>query len=72
MAAILPGQIPEALPCGGIEVLKSAPESGLVSDRQICEAWERFLPAAYLRLAEHVALRGLETPHLYDLQADEL
>jgi radical SAM protein with 4Fe4S-binding SPASM domain len=66
------GGILEALPCGGMAALEALLRNGLVSNREICEAWKRFLPAAYLRLAEHVSLRGLETPHLYDLQEDEL
>jgi radical SAM protein with 4Fe4S-binding SPASM domain len=61
-----------ALPCGGVRVLESLLENGKVSGKDLGEAWERFLGSAYLRLAEHVSLRYLETPHLYDRQADEL
>ena len=52
--------------------IRVVPEDGKISGRDLKEAWERFLAAAYLRLAEHVSLRYLETPHLYDRQADEL
>jgi radical SAM protein with 4Fe4S-binding SPASM domain len=47
-------------------------EGEVVSGVDLTEAWERFLMTSYLRLAEHVSLRYLETPHLYDRQADEL
>jgi radical SAM protein with 4Fe4S-binding SPASM domain len=64
--------VPEAPPCGGIAALAALLENRLISETDIHLAWKRFLPAAYLRLAEHVSLRALETPHLYDRQADDL
>ena len=47
-------------------------EEGVISGKDLAGAWERFFMTGYLRLAEHVSLRYLETPHLYDRQADEL
>ena len=65
-------EVQGALPCGGVRVLESFLRDGKISGQDLTEAWERFLDAAYLRLAEHVSVRYLETPHLYDRQADEL
>ena len=61
-----------AAPCGGLRVLAVLLGEGVISGEDLAGAWERFLMTGYLRLAEHVSLRYLETPHLYDRQADEL
>jgi radical SAM protein with 4Fe4S-binding SPASM domain len=64
--------VSEAPPCGGFRALAGLMEVGLVSGEDLANAWDRFLLTGYLRLAEHASLRSLETPHLYDRQADEL
>ncbi|MBM4286838.1 MAG: radical SAM protein [Deltaproteobacteria bacterium] len=61
-----------AAPCGGWRALAYLLEAGHISGADLAAAWERFLMEGYLRLAEHVSLRYLETPHLYDRLADEL
>jgi radical SAM protein with 4Fe4S-binding SPASM domain len=65
-------KVPGEAPCGGVRVLGLLLVEGKVSEKDLTEAWDRFLSAAYLRPAEHVSLRYLEMPHLYDRQADEL
>lgn len=61
-----------AVPCGGVRALAQLLRAGVVSGEELEMAWEHFLMTGYLRLAEHISLRYLETPHLYDRQADEL
>lgn len=58
--------------CGGLRALALLSDEGLIADDDLAEVWERFLLTCFLRLAEHGSLRYLETPHLYDRQADEL
>jgi len=61
-----------AAPCGGLRALAVLLGEGVISGEDLAGVWERFLMTGYLRLAEHVSLRYLEAPHLYDRQADEL
>ena len=62
----------EAAPCGGLRALAALLESGWLAAAALAKIWEQVLPQLYLRLAEHVSLRYLETPHLYDRLSDEL
>jgi len=59
-------------PCGGLKVLAWLQERGYISAAEVQAAWEKITPRLYVRLGEHVALRRLEAPHLYDRLADEL
>ncbi len=61
-----------APPCGGFLALSHLLAAQLTSRAQLLSARDQFLAQCFLRLAEHVSLRLLETPHLYDRAADEL
>jgi radical SAM protein with 4Fe4S-binding SPASM domain len=65
-------QVWGASPCGGLLALDRLLKEGVITGNELAGVWERFLMTGYLRLAEHVSLRYLETPHLYDRRADEL
>lgn len=62
----------EAPPCGGFLALAQLLTTRVITVSQLPVAWEHHRRHGYLRLAEHVSLRYLETPHLYDRLADEL
>jgi radical SAM protein with 4Fe4S-binding SPASM domain len=59
-------------PCGGFKVLAELLAQGRLTAGELMAAWDRFLDAGYLRLAEHASLRRLEEPYVYDRLADEL
>jgi radical SAM protein with 4Fe4S-binding SPASM domain len=59
-------------PCGGFQALVRLLEDEGITGEELTRVWEKFLMTGYLRLAEHVSLRYLESPHLYDRLADEL
>ncbi len=61
-----------APPCGGLQALAGLLAQGRLSAASLAELLGDTLRQAYLRLAEHVFLKRLETPCLYDRLADEL
>lgn len=64
---------PEGVPpCGGFQALLWLLQAEVINEMELTNAWDQFLLTGYLRLAEHVSLRYLESPHLYDRLADEL
>ena len=67
-----PPQDPACTPCGGLKVFSALVDQGHLREEDFPGAWENFLDKCHLRLADHVSLRLLETPHLYDRQGDEL
>ncbi len=62
----------QASPCGGFLALAFLLRTGVVTLAAVAAIRQEFQAQAYIRLAEHVSLRMLETPHLYDRLADEL
>ncbi|MGQ9921241.1 MAG: radical SAM protein [Desulfobacca sp.] len=63
---------PGAPPCGGFLALARLLASGAITAAQLPATCEQHRRHGFLRLAEHVSLRLLEAPHLYDRLADEL
>ena len=61
-----------ASPCGGLTALAALLMDGELSPPDLEELFQETLAGAYLRLAEHVSLKRLEEPCLYDRLADEL
>ncbi|MCL6620512.1 MAG: radical SAM protein [Syntrophobacterales bacterium] len=61
-----------APPCGGLKAMAGLMEQGELSEASLEELFRETLSRAYLRLAEHVSLKRLELPCLYDRLADEL
>ncbi|MEJ5329653.1 MAG: radical SAM protein [Desulfobaccales bacterium] len=61
-----------APPCGGGLALAGLLVQGRLSAASLEELFRDTLKHAYLRLAEHVSLKRLEVPCLYDRLADEL
>lgn len=63
---------PAAEPCGGLRAWAGLVQAGVLAVTDLPKIWQELLPALYLRLADHVFLKYLETPNLYDRLADEL
>ncbi len=62
----------EFSPCGALKALGGLLVVGAFSASEVRQTWDEFKKAGYLRLAEHVSLRRLESPFLYDRSADDL
>jgi radical SAM protein with 4Fe4S-binding SPASM domain len=63
---------PEAAPCGGLKVLASLLAQGVLTPQGLPALLQAAIHQGYLCLGEHVSLKRLETPYLYDRLADEL